>query len=146
MKPETALIRRLVAVFGEPKTDDPEVYLMEFERALSGWADEILQLAGDKVINESVFWPKPAEVLAAARGIAGDLARKRAKPEHQPIYTNNASEEEKARVKELVRFALMNIRRHEIEPPAPSDAVASNRDEFTAMQRCSPNRFHRRHC
>lgn len=145
MKPEAMLIRRLVAVFGEPKTDDPELYLAEFERALTGWSAEILQLAGDKVINESVFWPKPAEVIGVARVVAGDLARKNSKPEHLPIYKNQASEEEKARVKELVRLALVGIRRHDSDEPVIRDETAPNRDEFEAMQLNSPNRFHRRH-
>lgn len=145
MKPEEILIQRLVAMFGEPRTEAPAMYLKEFEKALSGYDARVLELAGDRVIRESVFWPKPAEVVAIARVIAADLQAKQRKPEHRPIETNNASPEERARVKDLVRLALMGMRAKELPEIDRSVVPCLNRDEFEAMQRNSPNKgLHRR--
>lgn len=145
MSAEDDLIDRFVTVFGEPRTDAPDRYLEEYAKALRGWEAEVLALAGDRVIRENVFWPKPAEVLAIARTIAADLEAKRKKPEHRPIEKNEASPEEKARVKELVRLTLMGMARNNVDFTPLQDEVAPNRDEFEAMQRNSPNRFHRGH-
>ncbi len=142
---EFNLIRRLVAVFGEPKTDDPEIYLAEFEKSLKGWSAEVLQQAGDRVIKESVFWPKPAEVIAICRSIAVDIASRSRRPERQPIYENPASQEERDRVAEIVRLTIMGLKAKAPPEPELRDEVAPNRAEYEAMQRNSPNRFHRRH-
>ena len=58
------IIGRFNAVFGEPKTTDPELFLAEFARCMDGYDPEALRKAADRVIASNVYWPKPAELLA----------------------------------------------------------------------------------
>lgn len=63
------IIRRLMGVYGEPKTPEPDVFLTEFEAALAGYDEDALQEAVTLTIRRSTFWPKPAELLDATREI-----------------------------------------------------------------------------
>ena len=38
MTPAAEIIKRLTAVFGEPKTNDPALFLEEFEKAMRGYS------------------------------------------------------------------------------------------------------------
>lgn len=111
-------IRRMTAVFGDPKTDDPDVFLDEYRRALSGWDANVLEKATDRVIQASVFWPKPAEFLVHARAVAAEAARfKPRKPaEHEtgdlPVRTQEQIAAATELVAQLVRsFAAKRIDR-----------------------------------
>ena len=97
-------IRRMTAVFGDPKTDDPDVFLDEYRRALSGWDANVLDKATDRVIQASVFWPKPAEFLVHARAVAAETTRfKPRKPaEHETGDLPVRTPEQIAAANELV--------------------------------------------
>lgn len=62
MKPAQTLIARFLAIFGEPRTENTELFLREYENAISGWDERTLKNAGDRLIAEAKFWPRPAEV------------------------------------------------------------------------------------
>lgn len=63
------VIKRFMAVFGEPRTPDPDTFLVEFERSLEGYDAKALRKACDTLIRKSTFWPKPAEVIEIAATI-----------------------------------------------------------------------------
>lgn len=62
MKPAQILIARFLAIYGEPRTENTELFLREYENAISGWDERTLKSAGDRLIAEAKFWPRPAEV------------------------------------------------------------------------------------
>lgn len=70
MTPEVRLIQRFIAVFGEPKTPNPEEFLAEFAKAIAGWKLHVLDQVGDEIIRSNQFWPKPAEVNDKASALA----------------------------------------------------------------------------
>jgi len=63
MTPQQEILKRLVGVYGEPKTPDVETFFEEFAKALDGYSREALHLACSRVIRARTFWPKPAEIL-----------------------------------------------------------------------------------
>lgn len=140
------LIERLMAVFGEPKTDDPATFLGEYRRTLKFYGAEVLELAADRVIDEAMFWPRPSEVRKTASAIAAEMAAKRRVAEHHPIEDNlKATPEEKAAVDRLVKSAL-NSMKEVIEPdPARTPLQWLSPAEFAEMQRNSRSRLHRRY-
>jgi hypothetical protein len=140
------LIERLMAVFGEPKTDDPATFLGEYRRTLKFYGAEVLEQAADRVIDEAMFWPRPSEVRRTASAIAAELAHKRRAAEHKPIEENpTATPEEKAAVAKLVSGAL-NTMKAAIEPdPAKTPLQWLSPAEFAEMQRNSRSRLHRRY-
>lgn len=71
------VISRFMAVFGEPKTPDPDGFLVEFAQCLSGCEATALRKAADTLIRRSTFWPKPAEVLELVSEILAERDRLR---------------------------------------------------------------------
>lgn len=119
---ETA-IARLSAVFGEPRTENPELFVAEFARAIARCDGQLLERAIDEVIKGCTFWPKPAEVLQmVARGAADREASERRKfvPVDQDIPP--PSPDAIARVNALIQEAKAAIsaerpiEEREIEP------------------------------
>ena len=80
----TKAIRRLLAVYGEPKTDEPELLFEEFEKALTGMRADLLVKGVDAVIKNRAFstWPTVGEVVQACRDASAAMADNYA-PEHQ---------------------------------------------------------------
>lgn len=62
MTPVDKLIARLINLFGEPKCDDPALYIDEVRRSLKGYAEDLIDLAGDRARDECKFFPRPAEL------------------------------------------------------------------------------------
>lgn len=141
--PEDILIDRLLTVFGEPKVDAPDAYLVEFGNALRGWDANILAKAGDEVIRSCKFWPRPAEVIDIARGIAASeaAARQRNAPPPHGDDRPPLSPEAAARAQELVAEMKRFIAANTINDPAtkPIDWVRGQKPGFERMQRESPN-------
>lgn len=69
------LIARFSAMFGAPRTDDPDLFIAEFERAISGIDKQLLAKAGDALMRSSKFWPKPSEVLDLVDKMASERER-----------------------------------------------------------------------
>lgn len=69
-------IRRLLAVYGTPKTEEPEILFDEFAKALSGFRSDILVNGIDRVIRERAFsaWPTVGETVKACRDVCGEMA------------------------------------------------------------------------
>ena len=134
---------RMIAMFGEPRTEYPEVFLADYRKALDGWNPEVLDKATDRVQQSCVFWPKPAEFLEQARIVASEIER--AKPrrpaEHEDIQIIKRSPEQIAMAQELVdNFSRFVADKTITHPTAATDWKRGQRDGFEAMQRNSPNR------
>ena len=139
------LIGRLMAVFGEPRTDDPATFLAEYRRTLIFYDASVLEKTADRVIDDAQFWPRPSEVRKTAANIAAAISASRRAAEHQPIEDHpTATPEEKASVDQIVKTAL-NSMRAAIEPdPGKVPLPWLSPEAFAEMQRQSPNRLHRR--
>lgn len=143
MTPEQKLISRLLAMFGEPKSLDPDQFVKDFAKAIEGYSPELLEAAGDAVIRKCTFWPKPAEVIAEAVRI-GSLTKGVFKafppsPEPPPL-----TDEQKVRVREIKRLAIAACDKvHEVLPPLPPPPKV-DRDSFEAMRSASRNPVHRK--
>lgn len=67
MKEDAAkLVDRLIVLFGAPNVDRVEEYLEEYIRALERFDGQILRKAGDRIVRELKFWPRPAEIVELA--------------------------------------------------------------------------------
>lgn len=61
------IIARLLAVYGEPRTENPAAFLDEFAKAIAGTSDAALQRAVDAGMKQWQFFPRPAELLEIIR-------------------------------------------------------------------------------
>lgn len=143
MTPAETAVARLVAVFGEPKTPDPQGFVIEFTKALTGYDGRVLERAVDRVIRDSTFWPKPAEILVHARDVASTFYAATARPaEHQPIEEREEpTPEQRERVKRLLDGAMQTLAAAAVPEPKRRDPNwrAAQRDAFEEMQATSPN-------
>lgn len=80
----TKAIRRLMAVYGTPKTDEPQILFDEFAKALSGFRTDLLAKGVDRVIKDRAFstWPTVGEVVKACRDVCDEMLDRNV-PEHQ---------------------------------------------------------------
>lgn len=95
-------IQRLLTVFGEPKTDNPDLYLEEFAKAIEGFSDAVLTAACDAVIRECVFFPRPAEVRERAHKVAARLSGSRVPDKFLPDADIQKDEASKQRVRDML--------------------------------------------
>lgn len=112
MSAPAQIVARLMAVFGEPKTPDPDQFLAEFELAISREPESFLQQATSNLIRTSSFWPRPAEIIAEVRRLAAEQARYRP-PEHRPYHPVSRTPEQRAAAQALVdnmrKFLAANV-------------------------------------
>lgn len=134
------IIARLMAMFGEPKTIDPDLFLAEYAKAIKGWDVDVMSKAADEAIKECVYWPKPAELIKRAERIAADMYRP-SEPKDRYAWKPEPSDEEKARVQGLVDAAKRAITATGLPADKISDVdwKAGQKAEFEKMQRESPN-------
>ena len=77
--PAEEVVARLSAVYGDPKTPDPAMFVDEYIKALTGFDGRVLHRAADRVIKSSMFWPRPAELIAEAEHVASEFYK------HRPV-------------------------------------------------------------
>lgn len=146
------IIGRFNAVFGEPRTDNPDLFLQEFARCMDGYDENALRKAADRLIAKNTFWPKPAELLGEVRTILADQRRFRSPErgswefrhaEREPFTPVQRSQEEIDRANELVANFKKFLAEHttvsdreKVEP----DWKNGQRPGFAKMQRESPNK------
>lgn len=154
MSPAEEAIERLLALFGEPKTSNPERFLEEYRKALTGIDSRVLERATDRIITKSTFWPKPAEIIAEAHHIASQLYSHRPtdwdavdKDRREGWSVSDLkryrSEETRARVQGMVDELKANIAAMEVEPKDDVDWLKGQQSDFEDMQALSPNGTHR---
>lgn len=140
MTPQDKIVSRLTAVFGEPRSENPELFVEEFVKALEPYSAEVLERAGDEIIRSATFWPKPNEIRTLADRHAAALF----KPKWDRVQDVPPPTPE-----QLVRAAaVMAIFRRNMadkflgERTKEAEArVAASKREFDAMQRSSPNDY-----
>lgn len=140
MSPEDRLIARLLGVYGEPKTPDPEMFIAEFGKAIEGWSIRVLDKVGDQLIRDCQFWPKPAEVIEKAKAIAADMDRDGRAPRYRfPSKMGPYDEKtlETWRKAKIWRDSIPDDYwdRKTVRAPVPHP----NRKAFTDLQAKSPN-------
>lgn len=143
MTPEQKLISRLLAMFGEPKSLDPDQFVKDFAKAIEGYSPELLEAAGDAVIRKCTFWPKPAEVIAEAVRIGG-LKSGMFKPFTAAEDPPPLTDEQKARVRAIKQLAIEACNRVQDPPLALPPPPKVDRDTFEAMRAGSANPIHRK--
>ena len=133
------IINRLMAVFGEPKSSNPELFLAEFARAMDGYDPDALRKAADNLINNAKYWPRPAELLDEARRVLGE--RQKHRPPETFAPRQDPTPEEIAGVKAMLvdfhKFMAANVTVS--ERPDDTNWKRGQRDQFEAMQKASPN-------
>ena len=67
---------RLLAVYGEPKSDAPELFAKEYARVLEGFEPKELAMAADRILESFKFghWPKINDCVAACEAARRDIA------------------------------------------------------------------------
>ncbi len=142
MTPIDTAVARLVAVFGEPRTADPELYVAEFRKALRGLDPRVLEAAVDQWMRkDTAFWPRPGELLAEAETASAKIYDRRA-AEHMPIDRRpDVDDAARARVQALVAktLASMGDAGHVTGEATPAQWDRGHRAAFQAMQERSPN-------
>jgi hypothetical protein len=61
------VLARFLTLYGEPKTDNLEAFIGEYEAALAGMSREVLQGGANRVIRAQEYrsWPTPGECVKA---------------------------------------------------------------------------------
>jgi len=138
--PQAKLISRLLNVYGEPKCDDPGAYIEEFELAITGYAGDVLDQAGNEIVKRCTFWPRPAEVVAKIEAILIQReARKPPKPK-EPDYPP-PTPEQRERARKILAMGVAAMRSKAPRPAEPPPLPDVSRPAFEAMQQSSHNRY-----
>lgn len=119
------VLARFLTLYGEPKTDNLEAFIAEYESALAGMSREVLTGGANRVIRAQEFrsWPTPGECVKACHQEAEHLAvqQQRFAPaniEKTDKAWTPPTEEQKARARQLVAEAKKAILAGD-GPPAP---------------------------
>lgn len=140
MTPDERLIARLMTVFGEPRTDDPILYIEEFRKAIRGWDSDLLERAGDDVIRSSKFWPRPAEIIEKLEAASRQReARKPPRPREPDLPP--PTPEQVARSRKVLAMAKAAMSPNRISGEDVADLPDVSRAAFEEMMRKSRNRY-----
>ncbi|MFA5952294.1 MAG: hypothetical protein WC807_18655 [Hyphomicrobium sp.] len=109
------VIARFITLYGDPKTDSVPDFIGEYERSLGHFPAEVLRRAANKVIDDQVFksWPTPGECRKAAEHVSQMMPKPtltQSELDKQADQWPVASEESKARVRELTVAAVAALR------------------------------------
>ena len=74
-----SIVARLCTCFNVPASDD---LTTSYVRTLEDIAPAIIEAAGDELLRESTWMPKPAEIRRVAKRIAAESPSQPAEPEH----------------------------------------------------------------
>lgn len=110
------IAKRFTTTFGEPPTTDPEAFLNEYVRALTGTDINLLTRAVDYVIDhtESTYgtWPTPGTLRAAVTTVAERMAAHDARKFNAAAdaYRTEPTKEQKARVDALMEATIESLK------------------------------------
>ena len=142
MTPEQQAVHRFLVMFGEPKTPDPALFLVEFEKAIRGYRADVLEKAVDRVIKSNTFWPKPAEVRDMADSIlestTSHVAYNAALDARERGW-KHPTPAERARTQALFEKLKLKLNGVDGDPIDLTVARDSQRPGFEKMQQESPN-------
>lgn len=139
MRPEDRVVARLIAVFGEPKTPDPVLFLEEFAKAVKPFDADVLEKATDEVIRDCAFWPRPKEIVDRAIAYATKKARRNVPPPREEPRPPPLTPEQRSELKKIMAdfYERMNIQGDDAHLV---DWKRGQRPQFEEMMRTSPNR------
>ena len=102
----TDIIERLITVYGEPKTDNPDLFIAEYAKALRGFDQRVLEFAADNIFRTHTYptWPTLGEIVRTANEVAAELYDNHRKPEHSKAPLAEPTPEQKERVAEVMRM------------------------------------------
>lgn len=147
-----SVIARMNALYGPPNTEDVEIFIGEYQRALAGFSSEALAHGADYAIrnNPKSFWPavgavyqacrsKQDAIDAAARSKAemAEALRLRAERDRRPELTPEA-QALCTRLYEEAKAKLAAVSQD--EPSLEPNWVKGQRPMFEDMMRNSPNK------
>lgn len=142
-------IRRLMVLYGTPDSPDDAAFLEEYREMLNGTGEHLLKPAGDIIrdTHSRRGWPTPAEVKTVVSKAAA-LAAPR-KYETKRDDESDAPSNGRRRMPDEEREALMRAFRasmaeFELKNIVKRERPDVTRPAFEAMQRNSPNGFHRK--
>lgn len=142
------VLSRFKNIYGEPRCDDLAGFAAEYERALKGFADDVLQEAASRIIDGPLpYWPKPGEVRKAASDVIFEREQERKRnepPKPEPECAPITAAERKRRAAVLAELRASLILPVD-ERLRPVDWGRTGREQFAAMQAESQTRrFHRK--
>ena len=110
------LLTRFLAVWGDPPSRDPKLYMGEIQRTMKFYPDDVISKSADIAIDTRVAWPRPAELRAIALRAAVLLDRR--VPEMAPVKTRTP--DEIARANEIMSEFRRNMKEPTCADPSPS--------------------------
>lgn len=145
-----SLLKRFRAVYGEPRSDEPDVLVAEYERALRGYSAAVLERAGSALIDGLApdgkprrFWPTISECRDACTRAAAVVAAevKRDKPAEPEPQREPLTEEQRQKHRALMaEFSkAMSLHRGSMDQPPPPDWERGQREAIETLQDVSPN-------
>lgn len=100
-----AFIEPLIAVYGLPKADRPELFFAEYMAALEPYNRQDLQSAKTLILRQYRFWPRIAECI----GVLNDVIEGRNKPGVAPNPYPTWTKERFAKADVMVRCDLGRV-------------------------------------
>ena len=145
MTPAQTFMARMSAVFGEPRTENPEMFLAEYGRILKKFSPTALELGATNLIQNTTkpFWPAPGIAYAELNRVSAQLAAeaRAAMKKPEPVVEKpvELSPENRAMIDQLVRSFRTKMLGENV-PKAPEPLPPAQRETFEAMQRNSQSR------
>lgn len=140
MTPQASTVAKLLAVFGEPRTENPAVYLTEFTKAISCYPGDILELACNDVIRTCTFFPRPAEIVQRAEE-AMALRRKPGPYKPSEPVPPPLSPEQRAELAKIMSLFKADMSEADKDSAFQRpDWRRGQKPQFEAMMKNSPNR------
>lgn len=132
------VFEKFQALYGPPKTENPDLFMDEYEKHLSGYADEILEKAVDLVVAEFAGtwgWPPIGMIREACKRVLPP-------PQQYQTFAPEADIERNpmvaARIAKLAKEAIQHIEEKREKPPE-SEAKYPNADDWMRMLAETPN-------
>lgn len=137
MKPHERVISRFIAIYGEPKTDNPILFIDEVSKTLECYAPAVVEQVGTDVIRSSKFWPRPADIVERADAICRKIDANKFVPDPEKDLPPPTAEE-RARARKIMELAMAAMKvTGTREEPVKNNPM--QRPAFEAMQRNSRN-------
>jgi len=148
MQPTDKLMSRLVALFGEPKTEDVETMCEEFREAMGRYNADVLKEVGDRCRDRFKWWPRIAELITLANDAKWDLEAPAREAARAKAALDDAAEYERDMARRVSKASVDEIMvefRAKMAALSLAEAIrkpkltAPTREDFQAMQLNSPN-------
>lgn len=140
---------RLLATYGEPRTENIDGFEAEFRATVHGFAPKLLQQAVTRWIRKDTpFWPRPGELAAECVRVYNDTVRPLAMADGANVNADPRPPQTPAQ-REAVRRMVADAMQFLASPQTAIDDAgvdwsSGQQPAFEAMQASSRNTMHRR--